>query len=98
MEILGEEVDMTDDEMQTTSVRTMTNDVSRLVNKKPVYFKTKLLQRLKSTVQFLYIASCCVKRKLYHDIGYFATRETKPFMYHIITQYPVIKLFLYNAL
>lgn len=34
MEILGEEVDMTDNEMQTTSVRTMTNDVSRLVNKK----------------------------------------------------------------
>lgn len=38
MEILGEEVDMTDDEMQTTSVRTMTNDVSRLVNKKTRLF------------------------------------------------------------
>lgn len=78
MEILGEEVDMTDNEMQTTSVRTMTNDVSRLVNqKKNVYFKTKLLQRLKSTVQFLYIASCCVKRKLYHDIRLFCNMRNK---------------------
>lgn len=40
MEILGEEVDMTDNEMQTTSVRTMTNDVSRVVNqKKPFILK-----------------------------------------------------------
>lgn len=37
MEILGEEVDMTDNEMQTTSVRTMTNDVSRLVNQKKTF-------------------------------------------------------------
>lgn len=37
MEILGEEVDMTDNEMQTTGVRTMTNDVSRLVNKKKTF-------------------------------------------------------------
>lgn len=77
MEILGEEVDMTDNEMQTTGVRTMTNDVSRLVNKKNVYFKTKLLQRLKSTVQFLYIASCCVKRKLYYDIMLFCNTRNK---------------------
>lgn len=40
MEILGEGVDMNDNEMQTTSdtqkknARTMTNDVSRLVNKR----------------------------------------------------------------
>lgn len=39
MEILGEGVDMNDNEMQTTSdtiknARTMTNGVSRLVNKR----------------------------------------------------------------
>lgn len=72
----------------------MTSDVSCLVNKR----KRKNRNITKVKVYSATLLAAVLKENFITILGYFATRETKPFAYHIIIQYLVIKLFVYNAL